>query len=219
MPAKYGQLLAAAPLRLRTGKHCHATPCCVLRCRQQFLHVHQPPACNELDFVLAPAPYNLYPAGLLLFGPPGCGKTHIVAAAVAATGARLISVKVCCWCSSVIAAAAVHLVGCCVCTPTSAVCLPGIRLDSQWHLTCHRCNISSLLSLSRALSCSTSILAKARPPCVICSHVQHLLHLVSCSLMNLTPLPHHEATIQLVLLTGVIFDMCCAVARPILSWG
>ncbi|WIA28210.1 hypothetical protein OEZ86_010771 [Tetradesmus obliquus] len=49
MPAKYGQLLAAAPLRLRTG--------------------------------------------LLLFGPPGCGKTHVVAAAVAATGARLISVK------------------------------------------------------------------------------------------------------------------------------
>ncbi|KAF6257629.1 P-loop containing nucleoside triphosphate hydrolase protein [Scenedesmus sp. NREL 46B-D3] len=49
LPAKYGQLLAAAPLRLRTG--------------------------------------------LLLFGPPGCGKTHVVAAAVAATGARLISVK------------------------------------------------------------------------------------------------------------------------------
>jgi hypothetical protein len=35
-----------------------------------------------------------WPAGLLLFGPPGCGKTHVVASAVAATGARLISVKV-----------------------------------------------------------------------------------------------------------------------------
>lgn len=33
-------------------------------------------------------------SGLLLFGPPGCGKTHVVAAAVAATDARLISVKV-----------------------------------------------------------------------------------------------------------------------------
>jgi peroxin-1 len=49
LPLKFGHLLAAAPLRLRTG--------------------------------------------LLLYGPPGCGKTHIVAAAVAATGARLVSVK------------------------------------------------------------------------------------------------------------------------------
>ncbi|KIY92603.1 peroxin-1 [Monoraphidium neglectum] len=32
--------------------------------------------------------------GLLLYGPPGCGKTHVVAAAVAAVGARLITVKV-----------------------------------------------------------------------------------------------------------------------------
>ena len=30
---------------------------------------------------------------MLLYGPPGCGKTHIVAAAVAAAGMRLVSVK------------------------------------------------------------------------------------------------------------------------------
>ena len=32
-------------------------------------------------------------SGLLLYGPPGCGKTHLVAAAVAACGMRCISVK------------------------------------------------------------------------------------------------------------------------------
>ena len=31
--------------------------------------------------------------GVLLYGPQGCGKTHIVAAAVAAAGMRLVSVK------------------------------------------------------------------------------------------------------------------------------
>lgn len=31
--------------------------------------------------------------GVLLYGPPGCGKTHIVAAAVAAAGMRFVSVK------------------------------------------------------------------------------------------------------------------------------
>jgi len=31
--------------------------------------------------------------GVLLYGPPGCGKTHLVAAAVAASGMRFISVK------------------------------------------------------------------------------------------------------------------------------
>lgn len=31
--------------------------------------------------------------GVLLYGPPGCGKTHTVAAAVAAAGMRFISVK------------------------------------------------------------------------------------------------------------------------------
>ena len=31
--------------------------------------------------------------GVLLYGPPGCGKTHIVAATVAAAGMRLVSVK------------------------------------------------------------------------------------------------------------------------------
>jgi peroxin-1 len=42
--------------------------------------------------LLAGAPLRLR-TGLLLYGPPGCGKTHVVAAAVAATGARLVSVK------------------------------------------------------------------------------------------------------------------------------
>lgn len=32
-------------------------------------------------------------SGVLLYGPPGCGKTHIVAAAVAATGVRCITVS------------------------------------------------------------------------------------------------------------------------------
>ena len=31
--------------------------------------------------------------GVLLYGPPGCGKTHTVAAAVAAAGMRFVSVK------------------------------------------------------------------------------------------------------------------------------
>ena len=31
--------------------------------------------------------------GVLLYGPPGCGKTHVVAAAVAANGVRFLSVK------------------------------------------------------------------------------------------------------------------------------
>lgn len=31
--------------------------------------------------------------GVLLYGPPGCGKTHVVAAAVAAAGMRFVSVK------------------------------------------------------------------------------------------------------------------------------
>ena len=32
-------------------------------------------------------------AGVLLYGPPGCGKTHIVGAAVAAAGLRFVGVK------------------------------------------------------------------------------------------------------------------------------
>jgi peroxin-1 len=31
--------------------------------------------------------------GLLLYGPPGCGKTHTVMAAVAAVGMRIVSVR------------------------------------------------------------------------------------------------------------------------------
>lgn len=31
--------------------------------------------------------------GVLLYGPPGCGKTHVVNAAVAAAGMRVVSVK------------------------------------------------------------------------------------------------------------------------------
>ena len=31
--------------------------------------------------------------GVLLYGPPGCGKTHVVSAAVAAAGLRFVSVK------------------------------------------------------------------------------------------------------------------------------
>lgn len=31
--------------------------------------------------------------GVLLYGPPGCGKTHVVAAAVSAAGLRFVSVK------------------------------------------------------------------------------------------------------------------------------
>jgi peroxin-1 len=42
---------------------------------------------------VAAAPLRLR-TGLLLYGPPGCGKTHVVAAAAAAVGARLVTVKV-----------------------------------------------------------------------------------------------------------------------------
>ena len=31
--------------------------------------------------------------GVLLYGPPGCGKTHVVSAAVAAAGLRFVGVK------------------------------------------------------------------------------------------------------------------------------
>ena len=31
--------------------------------------------------------------GVLLYGPPGCGKTHVVSAAVAAAGLRFVCVK------------------------------------------------------------------------------------------------------------------------------
>eukprot|EP00884_Botryococcus_braunii_P019130 jgi/Botrbrau1/5900/Bobra.0366s0078.1 len=42
--------------------------------------------------LIAKAPLRLR-TGVLLFGPPGCGKTHIVGAAVAAAGLRFVSVK------------------------------------------------------------------------------------------------------------------------------
>ena len=42
--------------------------------------------------LVATAPLRLR-TGVLLYGPPGCGKTHIVAAAVAATGVRCITVS------------------------------------------------------------------------------------------------------------------------------
>ncbi|BDA47966.1 probable peroxisome biogenesis factor 1 [Coccomyxa sp. Obi] len=42
--------------------------------------------------LIARAPLRLR-TGVLLYGPPGCGKTHIVAAAVAAAGVRFVSVK------------------------------------------------------------------------------------------------------------------------------
>ena len=41
---------------------------------------------------LCRAPLRLR-TGVLLYGPPGCGKTHVVAAAAAACQLRLISVK------------------------------------------------------------------------------------------------------------------------------
>eukprot|EP00891_Asterochloris_glomerata_P002680 jgi/Astpho2/2680/gw1.00050.301.1_t len=42
--------------------------------------------------LVARAPLRLR-TGVLLYGPPGCGKTHVVAAAVAAAGMRFVSVK------------------------------------------------------------------------------------------------------------------------------
>ncbi|KAL6779495.1 PEX1 [Auxenochlorella protothecoides x Auxenochlorella symbiontica] len=42
--------------------------------------------------LLAQAPLRLR-TGVLLYGPPGCGKTHVVAAAVAAAGVRCITVR------------------------------------------------------------------------------------------------------------------------------
>lgn len=51
--------------------------------------------CHEFFPLSAPhsqAPLRLR-TGVLLYGPPGCGKTHIVAAAVAAAGVRCITVR------------------------------------------------------------------------------------------------------------------------------
>lgn len=42
--------------------------------------------------IFATAPLRLR-TGVLLYGPPGCGKTHIVGAAAAACSLRLLSVK------------------------------------------------------------------------------------------------------------------------------
>ena len=42
--------------------------------------------------IICRAPLRLR-TGVLLYGPPGCGKTHAVAAALAATGMRYVSVK------------------------------------------------------------------------------------------------------------------------------
>ena len=42
--------------------------------------------------LLASAPIRLR-SGMLLYGPPGCGKTHVVACAVAEYGMRCITVK------------------------------------------------------------------------------------------------------------------------------
>lgn len=36
---------------------------------------------------------STHAVGVLLYGPPGCGKTHIVSAAVAAAGMRFVGVK------------------------------------------------------------------------------------------------------------------------------
>ncbi len=41
---------------------------------------------------MSSAPLRLR-TGVLLYGPPGCGKTHAVSCAAAATGMRFISVK------------------------------------------------------------------------------------------------------------------------------
>lgn len=46
----------------------------------------------EASAALCRAPLRLR-TGVLLYGPPGCGKTHVVAAAVAAAGLRFVSVK------------------------------------------------------------------------------------------------------------------------------
>lgn len=54
-----------------------------------------PRCCAECLFsysLICRAPLRLR-TGVLLYGPPGCGKTHAVAAALAATGMRYVSVK------------------------------------------------------------------------------------------------------------------------------
>jgi peroxin-1 len=47
---------------------------------------------NKYAALVAEAPLRLR-TGVLLYGPPGCGKTHAVSCAAAATGMRFISVK------------------------------------------------------------------------------------------------------------------------------
>ena len=49
-------------------------------------------ATSPLQIRSSPGGYHAI-AGVLLYGPPGCGKTHVVGAAVAAAGLRFVGVK------------------------------------------------------------------------------------------------------------------------------
>ncbi len=60
--------------------------------RLWWLQLHHRNRVYEARNALCRAPLRLR-TGVLLYGPPGCGKTHVVAAAVAAAGLRFVSVK------------------------------------------------------------------------------------------------------------------------------
>ena len=73
------------------------------------------PACLPYLSTYLQAPLRLR-TGVLLYGPPGCGKTHIVAAAVAAANVRCITVR------------SVSLAGWCSVSIADCACCPGLLL-------------------------------------------------------------------------------------------
>ena len=113
LPAKHARLISmcapsrllAQPHRTRVGSeaaveyNCINTVCAHLQLLLVMLPAHLAASSRSQNIILKPdpgrpcrAPLRLR-TGVLLYGPPGCGKTHVVAAAAAACQLRLISVK------------------------------------------------------------------------------------------------------------------------------
>ena len=93
LPTKYAALIA----RCCNACHIHKIPWYRLEGRQsqpwQVRKQRERLQNRWVKYVcMCRAPLRLR-TGVLLYGPPGCGKTHVVSAAVAAAGLRFVSVK------------------------------------------------------------------------------------------------------------------------------